>query len=141
MNTNETIAELTTHATAIKGDGSRPMHTMEVCDEWRQGDVRVRRLHDDAVEQLGEKLVPIKNFDGQVAPGTTIGSRHILDSLGGVTAYVLRDASAIDGPIIKITEPRTLRHPEHGDCVGLPAGIYAFPGQRVYAEELRRVMD
>ena len=132
---------ITEHAEAMKNYGDHDMQTLELCDEWRQGDVRVRRLHNDAVEQLRGRLQPFKEFDGQVAPGTTLGSRHVLDSLDGVSAYRFANANALDGPVLRLTKPRTLTHPEHGDCVNLPPGCYAFPGQRVYAEELRRVAD
>lgn len=141
MNATERFETIARHAETIRHDGDHDMRTLEVCDEWRQGDVRVRRLHDDADKALAGKLEPIKDFGGQVAPGTTMGSRHVLDSLDGVTAYRIKNASAIDGPVVRLDKPRTLTHPEHGNCVNMPAGWYAFPGQRVYAEELRRVMD
>lgn len=141
MNTIEQLQEMTEHAEAIRNDGDHSMRTLEVGDEWRQGDVRVVRLPDDAVEEMGDRLMPIKTFDGQVAPGTTLGSRHVLDSLNGVVAFRIEGGNALDGPVIKTSEPRTLTHPEHGNCVDLPAGCYAFPGQRVYAEELRRTAD
>lgn len=115
------------------------MHTFEVGDEWRQGDVRVKRLPDDF--DFGEHCRLLGEVPVQLAPGTTLGSRHTLDSTEGVTAYSLKHANALDGPLLRLTEPRSLLHPEHGDCVDLPPGNYAFPGQRVYADEVRRTID
>ncbi len=133
------IEEIQQHADVIKQDGPHDLSNMEVGDQWVQGDVRVIRLPDDATGKLD--LSPDGTFNGQVAPGTTLGSRHILDSLDGVTAYKINNGNTLDGPVIHLSEPRTLAHPEHGDCCNLPVGWYAFPGQRVYAEELRRVAD
>ncbi|MEM6260478.1 MAG: hypothetical protein AAGI37_19560 [Planctomycetota bacterium] len=135
------IQQLVEHAEVIKNDGAHAMHTMEAGDEWRQGDVRVIRLPDDAVEEMDNRIKAIERFNGQVAPGTTTGSRHVFDSIDGVVAYALIGGNALDGPIIATSKPRTLSHPEHGNCVDLPPGCYAFPGQRVYAEELRRTLD
>jgi len=135
------LDQISAHAEGIKKDAAHEMATLEIGDEWRQGDVRLRRLPEDAFSRLHDRLELLADFDGQVAPGATLGSRHILDSIEGVTAYRLVGGTALDGPVVRIDRPRTLTHPEHGDCCNLPAGIYAFPGQRVFAEELRRTAD
>lgn len=140
METSVLLNQLTEHAETIKNDDPHDLSNLEPGEQWVQGDVRVVRLPD--AFEVDVHCVALRDFDGQVAPGTTIGSRHILDSLDGVTAYTLRHASELDGPVIVTTEPRTLTHPEHGDCVGLPPGTYAFPGQRVFAEDdFHRVID
>lgn len=76
----------------------------------------------------------------QLAPGTTKGSRHCLDSLDGVTVYELADANELQGPIIELACERVVTHPEHGDW-RLGAGVYEITYQRAFAEELRRVRD
>lgn len=115
------------------------LETMEPLDEWRQGDVRVVRLPDDF--DLKRNCEPLNDVPVQLAPGTTLGSRHCLDSTQGVKAFRLNGGNELDGPILQTSEPRTVTHPEHGDCCNLPAGLYAFPGQRVFAEEIRRTID
>ena len=76
----------------------------------------------------------------QLAPGTTRGSRHILDSLDGVELYIVKDADALTGPLVVTLKERVVTHPEHGDVI-LPPGCYAITYQRAYADELRRVAD
>ena len=104
-------------------------------DYWRQGDVYIT---------YRDKLPPLAKADAkpnaQLAPGSTQGSRHILDSLDGVTMYQIDDASALQGPVLKVDTERTVTHPEHGNVV-LPPGCYEITYQRAYAEELRRVLD
>lgn len=44
-------------------------------------------------------------------------------------------------PIVVTSEVNSITHPEHGDVIVLPIGCYAFPGQRAFADELRRAAD
>lgn len=141
MNSHHVITELTSHAETIKNDSPHDLSNLEPGEQWVQGDVRVVRLPDDF--SIKNHCTALREFDGQVAPGMSMGSRHTLDSLEGVEAFELARATVLDGPIIVTTMPRTLTHPEHGDCVNLPPGKYAFPGQRVYSshQEMLRVFD
>lgn len=100
-------------------------------DKWRQGDIYIELL--DAVPT---SFSPAK-CERQLAPGTSKGSRHILDR--EVEMFVAPHADALTGPVFK-TAGATVTHPEHGD-VELPAGIYRITYQRAYADELRRVRD
>jgi hypothetical protein len=104
-------------------------------DTWRQGD-----LYIELLAEVPAGAVPIAKPSKQLAPGETQGSRHILDSLAGVTMYRLAEPTVLDGPIVVLEKTRTLTHPEHGDVV-LPPGTYGVTYQREYAEELRRVAD
>lgn len=100
----------------------------------RQGDVYIwlkSRLHQDA-----KRIKPVL----QLAPGTTKGSRHCLDSLEGVEMFEIADADALQGPYIKLNCERVIEHPEHGNW-RLPVGIYEITYQRAFAKELRRVRD
>lgn len=139
MNTvKEQITELISHAETIKNDGDHDLSNMEIGDEWRQGDVRIVRLPDDFDAST---CTPDPSPSLQLVAGNTLGSRHCLSTLKGVTMYRLRDATVLDGPVIHTAQPIDVLHPEHGNCRNLPAGWYAFPGQRSYAAELRRTLD
>ena len=129
------------HAETIRNDAAHDLATMEVGDEWRQGDVAVIRVDDGFVKANKASLVREASPDAQLAPGTTQGSRHALDSLAGVTAWRLKDATDLDGPVLKVAEPRSITHPEHGDLLSLPPGCYVIQYQRAFAAELRRVQD
>jgi hypothetical protein len=139
MNATKTYEAVKSDVEQIVNSDPHSMETMEPLDEWRQGDVRVIRLPDNF--DLGEHCETIKKVPAQLAPGNTLGSRHCLDSIKGIKAYRLKNGNELDGPVLRLKEPRTITHPEHGDCLNLPLGLYAFPGQRVYAKELRRTQD
>lgn len=108
-------------------------------DSFVQGDV-----YFTVLESLPPGCVPAKlDADLQLAPGNTQGSRHRLDSLDGVAVMRLPDPSIFDGPVLVLTEERTVTHPEHGHVV-LPANrIYAVSYQRDLDAEEReqRVLD
>lgn len=139
MNTVIELKRLEKSIEEIRNTDPQSLATMEVGDEWRQGDLRIIRLSDDFGETNAKDIKPAKPQQ-QLAPGTTQGSRHCLSNLEGVEFFVLVKATPLDGPVIR-TGANSITHPEHGDCVDLPAGWYAFPGQRAYADELRRVAD
>src|SRR5262249_5969606 len=101
----------------------------------RQGDVYLEKL-----ERVPTGCTLEPNPVAQLAPGTTQGSRHILDSLVGVTVYRLANPTPLDGPILDLSTERTVTHPEHGNIV-LPPGVYGVTYQRAFAEEVRRVAD
>jgi len=103
-------------------------------DGFRQGDVYIWKRDKLPMNVTKTKCVL------QLAPGTTKGSRHCLDSSDGATMFVVDDADALQGPWLKLDCERTVTHPEHGDVV-LPAGCYEITYQRAYADELRRVQD
>ncbi len=104
-------------------------------DTFRQGDIYIEKI-----ESVSNQFKLNRNHAAQLAPGTTKGSRHILDSLDGVAIYTDPEANALIGPVLLTTEKRTVVHPEHGDVI-LPAGCYAITYQRAYADDLRRVAD
>lgn len=105
-------------------------------DAFRQGDIYITRL-----KGIPKEAEQLENFQLQLAPGDTKGSRHCLDSYAGVEMYELENANALQGPVFKTTEERTITHPEHGD-VTLPPGEYGITYQRAFdLKELRRVAD
>lgn len=108
-----------------------------ICDSARQGDVYITLLGEVPGDcKLQEK------WDLQLAPGTTQGSRHILDSRDDVQCYTRHDAGEFDGPVLVISQTRELTHPEHGNWI-LPPGIYGISYQRTQdsLDRQRRVAD
>ena len=103
-------------------------------DYWRQGDVFITLL--DGVPKNAKP----GNIVTQLAEGNTQGSRHCLDDILGVSFFALERPTALDGPVLQLTEERTITHPEHG-AVCLPPGTYGITYEREMAEELRRVAD
>jgi hypothetical protein len=91
----------------------------------------------------------------QLAPGTTQGSRHIVEGDCDVLAVDEGEATKVlnrlvpatkghrqfVGPMVVAKDAVTIAHPEHGDRT-LPAGTYLVTYQRSYArDEIRRTMD
>ena len=103
----------------------------------RQGDLYLLRI--DEVPK-GLKTTPTR----QLAPGSTMGSRHTVGS--GVTVYesagqVQRNELGymLAGPVIESPEHITVEHPEHAH-ISLPPGIYQVCYQ-VDVRTMRRVED
>jgi len=111
-----------------------PLAATPDCDYVRQGDVYIW-----LVSKLPQDAKPVKAIE-QLAPGTTKGSRHCLDSLNGVTMFVRLNANELQGPFMRLDCERVVTHPEHGDW-RLPPGLYEITYQRAFADELRRVRD
>ena len=123
-------------------------------DVARQGDLyfevteivagKVRVFDRDGTGKItGSRLLKIKlvkNPSLQLAPGTTQGSRHCLDSLNGVKVYQLKTPTPLDGPVLDLAEERSIPHPDHGHWI-LPPRAYNVTYQRHFAGELRRVQD
>lgn len=137
----ETIERLNHSAESIRNTDPQDLSNMEVGDEFRQGDLRLIRLSDDFVAKRKGEIEEIKNPTSQLAPGTTQGSRHILRKMKGVKMFRLVGGTPLDGPIFVTPAGNAIDHPEHGDVINLPEGTYACPGQRAFADELRRVAD
>jgi len=132
------IQRIQTIAETIRND--RPQRFSEGAspgDCWRQGDVYIELL-----PSVPNGAKPAKNAVSQLVPGSTRGSRHCLDSLDGVTIYILANPTNLDGPVLECRTERTIRHPEHGNVI-LPPGVYGITYQRdLDAEEReRRVVD
>lgn len=136
MTAEKTLEKVTSSAEAIRNDETQRFpEAASPGDCWRQGDVYITLL-DGVPQGAKQDAKP----DPQLAPGTTKGSRHILDSLDGVTCYQLHNATVLEGPVLDVTKEREVTHPEHGNVI-LPPGVYGITYQRAYAEELRRQLD
>lgn len=138
MNTltaERSLEQIASHAEAIKNDEHQTAGEMSPGDTWAQGDIGIVRL-----EQLPEGCQAVESPSLQLAPGTTQGSRHCLESLAGLTVYALANPGPLEGPVIDAPHGMRVNHPEHGD-VSFGPGVYGVVYQRQYAEELRRVQD
>jgi hypothetical protein len=123
-------------AEAIRNDSTQRFpEAASVGDTWRQGDLYIEKL-----DRVPANAKHEKKPQAQLAPGTTQGSRHVLDSMHGVTMHRLASPTVLDGPILDLATERTITHPEHGDLV-LPPGVYGVTYQRAFADELRRQAD
>lgn len=135
MSAIETLNEIRRSVESIKsGHTQRFSVAASDGDCFRQGDIYVtfRESIPDGCER--------SDAVSQLAPGTTKGSRHILDSLDGIDLYAKKNPNALDGPVLKTSKERTITHPEHGDVV-IPPGVYEITYQRAMAKELKRVAD
>jgi hypothetical protein len=119
---------------------------MKVGDVAHQGDVYVVRVEKrEDVYRLNRLLGPArergeKTGNRQVAPGETMGSRHVVAGKG-VTMYApAPGASPLEGPTIEAEREWSLDHPEHARH-GFGPGTYVVTFQRELAEEIRRVQD
>lgn len=137
---SETVKSMQVKSEQIVNTDDHCLENMEVLDEFRQGDLRVIRLPDNFVKENSSILKETQPFS-QLVVGSTQGSMHCLSNTSCVKMYALTNPNVLDGPIVEVLSPVDITHPEHGNITGLPCGIYAFPGQREYAEDLRRARD
>ena len=118
---------------------SRTVDTIDIGQFARQGDVYLVKI--DSIKFL-------KTTDNrQLAPGSTLGSRHTVD--GSVSVFVNPYGAQVErineakfrcvGPQIESKDRFTVSHPEHAD-ISLPAGCYQVMFQ-VDAANQRRVAD
>lgn len=117
-------------------DCNQPVTVPEMQPEqcWAQGDigvVRLDRLPDDA-----KKIH--RPAGGQVAPGTTQGSRHCIPEDAPVTYYQVSDGDPLSDLCLVADGPWTLTHPEHAHCT-FEAGTYRLIHQQ--NEQRQRVID
>ena len=131
------LKKISARAERIKNDETQRFpEAASPGDSWRQGDLYITLLAGRPIEAVKQDK-PEK----QLAPGTTQGSRHCLDSLAGVTIYRLPVPQMLDGPVIECKKERTITHPEHGNVI-LPPGTYAISYQRsVDAEQRQRRVE
>ncbi len=103
---------------------------------WAQGDVGVLRLAELPAKSKKTEWP----MNGQVAPGNTKGSRHIVpdEFRGAVQFYRVSDGDDLSDLAVEAKEPWTLTHPEHGDCT-FQAGTYRLVHQQ--NEQRERVRD
>jgi hypothetical protein len=134
-------------AETIRNDEHAAVPGMDAGDCLRQGDLYLVTLDAPlAGKPYGSR---------QLAPGTTQGSRHVVEGDCDVLAVDEDEATRLlnrlvpatkghrqfVGPMVVARGEVTIAHPEHGDRT-LDAGTYLVTYQRSYArDEIRRTMD
>lgn len=76
----------------------------------RQGDVKLEFLGDGPCDDITGSLKPTS--ERQLAPGSSIGSRHVLE--GPAKIFARSSADSLTGPVIVVgEESATVTHPTH----------------------------
>ena len=101
-----------------------------------QGDVILTRISG---EEFGKLKIAGPAESRQLAPGNSMGSRHIVTP--GPKILTLQGATPLEGPVIQAETAFSVEHPKHRHA-GLPAGFYKVTFPRDFArEELARRRD
>lgn len=145
------FAQVQKSAEAIRNDQTQAVGTVSPGDVIRQGDLYLVAL---GVNNATGDLTPTS--DRQLAPGTSQGSRHVIqgaakvyraanpDLVAGLVNRLVKGAAVepdLVGPVVQTVGPCTVTHPEHGDF-DLPAGeTFAVVYQRAWADQVRRQLD
>jgi hypothetical protein len=100
---------------------------------WAQGDVGIMRI-----AKLPQGSAPMgRPENGQVAPGTSDGSRHWVAQVEGI-AWFRFDGDPLSDIAVKADVQWTLTHPDHAHCTFGP-GLYQFIHEQ--NEQRRRVLE
>jgi len=136
-NAVEVMETIRNHGKSVADDSKKKIGSLAVGDYVAQGDVNIWRL-----EGVPGGAVQEKKPDSQLAPGTTKGSRHTVreSDMAHCEFFRLPEENEIQGPVIKMNEPTTIEHPEHGDQLW-PAGVVLITYQRLRSDELKRARD
>ena len=107
-----------------------------------QGDLYLMLV--DSVPEGFAKSDTQHDIERQLVPGNTVGAKHCLTTLDGVSIYYPTgwhrspEYDSATGPVVVCSKETTITHPTHG-AVTVPAGrIVACGYQRVYDAEQRR---
>lgn len=144
---SKAYSEVLSFVEKIKNDEHATVSTMSPGDVIRQGDLYIIAL---------ESPIPGgKPSSHQLAPGTTQGSRHVVE--GDCDVLSVDEKKALDsiqklvpatkgktlfiGPMIEARGPVRITHPEHGDRTIPGDASYLVTYQRTWANEIRRTQD
>ena len=141
------IEQIEKHAQAIRAgelENVRPGMPASFSEACTPGDCIVQGdLYLGIIESVPAGFTSVENpveEDKKLVPGETHGSRHVLDSLEGVTMFRPKEWSeeSLEGPCFRLTQERTVLHPVHGP-VTIPAGFTVqCRYQREYDKELQK---
>jgi hypothetical protein len=138
MNITTTLATVQSSARTHQNPETRLVsqeETLPVGCTIRQGDVMLTR---HALKTKFKETAPTQNR--QLAPGVSIGSRHVLR--GGPEVLTRLKATALQGPIVVAPQGFYLEHPTHGDIDCRLPGVYEVTYPRDFAAEgLQRRRD
>lgn len=102
---------------------------------WAQGDIGILRIAELPKGAAKIEMLP----GGQIAPGTTRGSRHCLDERTQRAAQLYRfPGDQMSDLCLRVADEWTLEHPEHVHCT-FDAGLYQFVHEQ--NERRQRVTD
>lgn len=133
MKTIEQVLSQITQEAEAHTTEERFIRTADIGQVARQGDIYLRRVPDN--HRRGDEIQ-----DRQLAPGTTKGSRHVVEAGEHVTLYAPQDSmDPLAGPVIVARERFRVTHPEHADF-SLPSGTWEV-GYQLDARTRRRVAD
>lgn len=138
MNASVAIEQVKESVDKVKSNHTRQFpEAASIGDSFRQGDIYIT-LQSKVPTDYSEE----KNPRTQLAIGNTQGSRHCLENLVGVKVYRAKNPDMLEGPYIKLSQPKVITHPEHGH-VSLPIGVYSITYQRNLdeLERVKRVQD
>jgi hypothetical protein len=130
-NINTIVRQIETQSDSHTSD-LRFIRDIQINEVIRQGDVYIQRVDNDY-----PKGDIIENW--QLAPGTSKGSRHIVEAGDHVTIHTLESNDILHGPVIVARERWTVTHPEHADC-SIPSGTYRV-GYQLDLRTRKRVVD
>ena len=129
-NGKSAIQEITEFASDVKaGKGvvtpGTPINfpaAASVNDAIAQGDLLLKVV--DSIPAGFSKIENLKDADRQLVVGNTVGAKHALSSLDGVTLYRPAEwtVESFIGPIFVCSQECSVTHPVHGD-VTVPAGM------------------
>lgn len=142
----QVLQDIALHADNIKNDADVDASNMftKTMQAFAQGDVYIVFLGEtmEAAKGPGKlDAITVTEFQQQLAPGDTQGSRHELAHADGVVMYRRNSAQECDGPILHLTKPNDITHPEHGNLVNIPPGVYGIVYQQTGDQLRRRVRD
>lgn len=150
VSATQAFEEVRSRAEEIRNDETAAVGTVSPGDVVRQGDLYLVCV----TGHLPGGKFP-RTDRRQLAPGTTQGSRHVLQGEAEVLEVPGPEAAQavravlpkaelfpeLMGPVFKTLGPCELDHPEHGNRV-LPAGeAFAVVYQRAFADTVRRQQD
>ncbi len=133
----QVMQKIRSHGEQVADDSLRSVGALAEGDHTAQGDVMFWFL-----DNLPKDCIKTINPERQLAPGTTLGSRHCvcISDMHKIEFYNLKNPNALQGSILKCRDSVTIEHPEHGNQK-LREGIWFVTYQRAYADELRRIED
>lgn len=121
------------HAAAGADAETRYVHTMDVGEVIRQGDIYITRV--DTNHPRGKVIQ-----ERQLAPGNSQGSRHVLE--GDVDVYAPVGTNPLMGPVFIVRGEARVPHPEHAHVVIRQVGTFQVTYQRdLAAESIQRSVD
>lgn len=98
--------------------------------QFRQGDVFLERIEDEATVELGER---VKRDKGRVvlAHGEVTGHAHAIEA-GGAILFLGKAAN--EDRFLRVLRPVNLTHEEHSP-IALSPGLYRVRRQREWTDE------